>query len=441
MSPIKDQWESPDGSVRLILGDCLHCLPLFEENTFDAVAVDPPYGLGEQPDMTDVLTQWLATGEYAGKSKKGFMGKAWDAFVPGPRAWREVFRVLKPGGHAVVFAGTRTFDLMGIALRMAGFKLRDTLMWIHGQGFSKGLNLKRLELCSCIQAGQPAGEPADIRDARSPLDAGTLRGRGACPSCGKMRQEYKGFSTQLKPAWEPILLVRKPLSEPTVAANVLRWGTGALNIEACRVEAEPELAKNWHRNQSKAAEEGRNAMNGGLMAIDLRSYTPQGRWPGNVTHDGSPQVLAGFPVTGVSSGGITPRKTEFLQGVKANGDDMRMTGNRGGLGDTGSAARFFYCAKSSRNDRGEDNRHPTVKSTELMRWLLRLITPPDGLVLDCFLGSGSTAVAAYNENFRIIGIEQEREYWEIAVRRVRAELERFPLFEQAAKPRQRELIP
>jgi len=307
-------------------------------------------------DMREVLREVLEDGaddsfdavvtdppyDLVSSKSGGFMGAKWDAtgIAFEPETWRTVLRVVKPGAHLLAFGGTRTHHRMMVAIEDAGWDIRDCVMWIYGSGFPKSLNV---------------GD-----------------GRG----------------TALKPAWEPIILARKPLVG-TVATNVAQHGTGAINIDACRVEG---------RERTESAD------------FDAS----KGRWPANLIHDGSEEVLARFPVTKTGSGFRHNSGGLSTKSVAKNTDAPHVTFNEG---SEGSAARFFYCAKASKSDRGENNTHPTVKPIALMRYLVRLVTPPGGLVLDPFAGSGSTGVAAKLEGVRFIGIEQHEPFAEIAKKR------------------------
>jgi len=340
------------------LGDCLEIMRDIPDGSIDAIVTDPPYGLSDHrtSDVFSCLSSWLAGQEYR-PNKKGFMGRTWDSWVPGPEVWREVFRVLKPGGHVVAFAGSRTHDLMSMALRLAGFECRDTVLWVYGSGFPKSLDVSKAIDKAAGAEREVVG--IDPNSANRKSKSGTAAyGDYAdeserlitAPATDAARQ-WSGWGTALKPAFEPALLFRKPLVG-TVAENVLAHGAGALNIDGCRVE-------------------------------DGGEETSKGRFPANLIHDGSDEVLAVFP---------------------------------GAAG--GSAARFFYCAKASKTDRGTDNSHPTVKPTELMRYLVRLVTPLGGTVLDPFMGSGSTGKAAVLEGFHFLGIEQDPSYFNIATERI-----------------------
>lgn len=352
--------------MHLLLGDNLRLLRTMPDNSVDAIVTDPPYGLGKEPDALAMLRDWMDHGHHDVKSKKGFMGKTWDNFVPQPAQWKECFRVLKPGGQVLAFAGTRTQDLMALGLRIAGFEIRDLVAWIYGSGFPK-------------------------------------------------------VKTCLKPALEPITLARKP-------------GKSELQIDLCRVPSNE--ATGW--GGAAAGGDTWNAENSGLCKGG-EARPVMGRWPANVIHDGSDEVLALFPHTKspTSNGGATVGEAPSTSSITP----MRR-GVFNPIGDSGSAARFFYCAKTNSTDRNEgcenlpdkdwsgdgaavperDNRpfnppknnHPTVKPTALMRYLCRLVTPPGGTVLDPWMGSGSTGKAAKLEGFEFIGMEQDAGYFQIA---------------------------
>jgi site-specific DNA-methyltransferase (adenine-specific) len=425
--------------MTLLHGDNLALLATLPDNSIDAVVTDPPYGLGEAPDALAMLRDWLETGHHDVKSKRGFMGKAWDNFVPQPMQWREVYRVLKPGGHVLAFAGTRTQDLMSLGLRLAGFEIRDLVAWVYGSGFPKSLDVSKAIDKSAgaerdvTREGQTkAAEFAGKFDQAS----STTRERRDTPATEAAKQ-WEGYGTALKPALEPITLARKPL-EGTVAANVLKWHTGAINVDGCRVYRSADDKSGWSETGSK--ESGNVAMSGKNYAREAKPDNEQGRWPANLIHDGSDEVVGLFPEAkgGSPIGAHLKRKGSIrIQSSEGWGES-----GYGGYADSGSAARFFYCAKvspSERNaglsdlsdkewkgdgaaipQRGErpfnpsKNNHPTVKPIALMRYLCRLITPPGGTVLDPWMGSGSTGVACKEEGFRFIGMEQDEGYYTIA---------------------------
>lgn len=292
-----------------------------------------------------------------------FMGKGWDYDVPSVDIWREVFRVLKPGAHLLAFAGTRTQHRMAVNIEDAGFQIRDMIAWVYGSGFPKSHNLDG---------------------------------------------EWQGWGTALKPALEPITVARKPLIG-TVAANVQTHGTGAINIDGCRVGTGEDKGV-WPITQRR-----HNDVAWTVQPVE--TDTTKGRWPANLIHDGSEEVLAGFPET--KSGNLSPHHRLKASDNRAmSGPNQKRSPRNEFGGDSGSAARFFYCAKASKADRDEGNNHPTVKPTDLMRYLCRLVTPPGGTVLDPFMGSGSTGKAATLEGFAFVGIEREAEYLEIAKARI-----------------------
>lgn len=325
------------------------------------------------------------TGAYA-RASRGFMGKTWDGggIAFDPKVWRLCWELLPPGGHLLAFGGTRTHHRVWCAIEDAGFEVRDTLAWLYGSGFPKSHNLDG---------------------------------------------DREGWGTALKPALEPICLARKPLAG-TVAETVLAHGTGALHVDACRVAiSDDDESGSWGSGRSDGSCWSPGRTNGASEPEGARHHL--GRWPANVLHDGSPEVLAAFPVLGVSSGGVmSPAGGAKVYAGGWRNDPSR--GNAGGLGDTGSAARFFYCAKADASDRA-DSRHPTVKPIALLRWLIRLVTPPGGTVLDPFAGSGTTGEAALRDGFRAVLIEREAEYVaDINRRLARIRGGDTPLFAEAA---------
>lgn len=412
----------------LRLGDCLNTLRAMPDNSVDSIVTDPPYGLSDHKpaDVTACLQAWLAGEPYMAR-KKGFMGKTWDSWVPGPEVWRECLRVLKPGGHLLAFAGTRTMDLMSMAVRLAGFELRDSIGYAHdgggapvmaycyGSGFPKSTDVSK-QIDKLAGAEREVVGRAVYGDGHVQNSAESMGYGGCDPSADDRRltapatdaaRQWQGWGSALKPAWEPIIIARKPLIG-TIAQNVLAHGTGALNIDGCRVGS--EVVKSHHT--AMLAHGGQNARpwHEGHQAT---THENTGRWPANLIHDGSDEVVGLFPAN--AGGGFGKRGgRESTEGYRMHHD----VGQAVGFGDTGSAARFFYCAKASKRDRGEGNTHPTVKPTDLMRYLCRLVTPPGGVVLDPFMGSGSTGKAAMLEGFRFIGCELSPEYLEIARARI-----------------------
>jgi len=323
----------------------------------------------------------------------------------------DCLRVLKPGGHILAFGGSRTYHRMACAIEDAGFEIRDQIMWLYGSGFPKSSN----------QDG-----------------------------------EWEGWGTALKPAHEPIVVARKPLIG-TMAANLAAHGVGALNIDGCRVSTDGEVIKLALGDPAK-----RSGVVGSDLGISgaskekfqaaqrasIERANEMGRWPANVIHDGSDEVLDAFPnAPGQMASTSSSRKTQNVYGEMRRGNGRENepsadSDNDGAVGfkmkpgarrlDSGSAARFFYCAKASKKDRGEGNVHPTVKPTDLMRYLVRLVTPPNGTVLDPFMGSGSTGRGAVLEGFNFIGIEMSTEYMDIADARIAAaEAQAAPVMQAA----------
>lgn len=366
----------------LHLGDCLETLRGMPDNSVDSVVTDPPYGLS-------------------------FMGKKWDYDVPSTEIWAECLRVLKPGGHLLAFAGTRTQHRMAVRIEDAGFEIRDMIAWVYGSGFPKSHNLQG---------------------------------------------EHEGWGTALKPALEPITVARKPF-KATVAANVLAFGTGALNIGGCRVGS--ESTARTQRGTTKAWE-------GGSFSGEVPTGSDSGRWPANLIHDGSAEVVAMFPANAGAAAPVRDTESSAASTGKVTGKRDRVPGEF--HADKGSAARFFYCAKTSRKDRNDGltdpgpqfahgntlrkventetagNTHPTVKPTELMAYLLRLVTPAGGTALDPFMGSGSTGKAAMREGFRFIGCELDEKYMAIAKARIEHERSLIKAGTETQVDRQAELF-
>ena len=376
-------------SFTLHHGDCIAVMRTLPDNSVDSVVTDPPYELG-------------------------FMGKGWDrtGIANNVDMWAECLRVLKPGGHLIAFGGSRTYHRMACAIEDAGFELRDQIMWLYGSGFPKSRNLD-----------------------------------GA----------WDGWGTGLKPAHEPICVARKPLVG-TVAANVLEFGTGALNIDACRIPSEP-MRPNTGSGGLPRRHEGEQRGPGTVTQPHAL-----GRWPANVMHDGSDEVLEAFAQYG-ERGAFAPIKgTEPSSASKSVFGQINRKASNAFHGDTGTAARFFYCAKATRADRNDGcghlerkplhwssgdqnpgsfqsegtdktspNNHPTVKPTDLMAHLCRLVTPPGGRVLDPFMGSGSTGKACMREGFHFTGIDMTADYVEIARARIAHEAARIEAARAAAE--------
>lgn len=392
-------------SDRFVLhhGDCLEVLAAISDCSIDSVVCDPPYGLS-------------------------FMGRKWDYDVPSEAIWRECLRVLKPGGHLLAFAGTRTQHRMAVRIEDAGFEIRDMIAWVYGSGFPKSMDVSKAIDKAAGAEREVVGRRTDrAATPKQDIRGGNLMsGKNGGIDCSAITapateaaKQWAGWGTALKPAMEPITVARKPLIG-TVAANVMQYGTGAINVDGCRVATDPSvddprLGGNGSWSSEKMA---KNVYEGGYKGEQVGS-SPLGRFPANFIHNGSDDVVKLFPNTssGVMKAGTVRRDQESTSSV-AYGVLGGNATNADTYGDSGSAARFFYCAKASKKDRGDQNNHPTVKPTDLMRYLCRLVTPPGGLILDPFMGSGSTGKAAMIEGFRFIGIEREAEYLEIAQARI-----------------------
>ena len=388
-----DAWHHDDRAT-VYHGDCLTVLAELPDGSVDAVVTDPPYELG-------------------------FMGKGWDASGIAYRVdlWAEALRVLKPGGHLLAFGGTRTWHRLACAIEDAGFEVRDSIAWMYGSGFPKSLDVSK---AIDKAAGAERTQRIDPRWAdRYPNGNGGNHNRGPNGIYGAAEsvlgrqltttdpvtdaaREWSGWGTALKPAHEPIVVARKPLVG-TVAANVLEHGTGALNIDACRIAGEP-----W-----KAVAPNIGGRSGGVMGKPREHPGGEphnaGRWPANVVLD-EDQAAELDRQSGVSvsrQGGMSG--TSFT----VNGEGaLPRPDRRVGHSDHGGASRFFYVAKAPARERPkvDGTAHPTVKPLTLMRWLCRLVTPPDGVILEPFAGSGTTVEAALLEGFRVVAIEREADY-------------------------------
>jgi site-specific DNA-methyltransferase (adenine-specific) len=376
-------------TVSIHHASCLDWLAEYDGPLFDSCVTDPPYEIG-------------------------FMGKKWDntgvAFQP--ETWRAIYDVLKPGAHLVAFSGTRTYHRMACAIEDAGFEIRDQLGWAYGSGFPKSHDVSK-------GIDKAAGvERETIKHKARPVTSGTMSGASDTrPWIEKSREtgfhevagnkpatpqaeQWQGWGTALKPSWEPICLARKPLSEKSIAANVLKHGTGAINIDGCRVGTEGGTAKG-----SKPNGEGNGIYGNGLHGNCDITKLDAGRWPANLIHDGSDEVLAGFPETTTNPGTLRSNVAKGTIGLCVEGREGTVLSG----GDSGSAARFFYSAKAGPLDR-IGTAHATVKPVDLMRWLVRMVTPPGGHILEPFAGSGTTGIAAMAEGFDCTMIELEAEH-------------------------------
>lgn len=418
----------------ILIGDCLDRMREIPDGSIDAIVTDPPYGLafmGAKWDSFGGSTGNQTTAErqeegkrYADENKgapryanshgkrvtKGEMVNFQESMTP---VFEEALRVAKCGAHLLCFGGTRTFHRMACAIEDAGWEIRDTIMWVYGSGFPKSMDVGKAIDKALGAKRETIGVKGKSGSKRNCM-AGDFAGGEYMTTepATEQAREWDGWGTCLKPAWEPIIVARKPL-DGTVAHNVMTYGTGAINIDGCRVGTETMV------NRPAGNKVGGNSLNMSKygMPQDAEPTTATGRFPANLVHDGSDEVLSCFPY---SKG----------QQTRVIGTEPSRTGDNGIYGhygwrnefiprdNGGSAARFFYCAKASKRDRGEGNDHPTVKPTALMQWLVRLVCPQCGLVMDPFCGSGSTGVACVREGMRFLGIEKDPHYAEIADHRI-----------------------
>ena len=421
----------------IIHGDCLEELKKLDDNSVDAVVTDPPYGLSntKPAQVADVLAAWVTGDTVSVPAKRGgFMGADWDSFVPPPAVWEECMRVLKPGGHMAVFAGARTQDLMGLSIRLAGFEIRDTLGWIYGSGFPKSMDVSK----AIDKAAGAEREVVGRTKTPFKVDAAAHRGTSlqgsvngdfskqvdengyrytehTAPATSEA-QRWDGWGTALKPAIEPIILARKPL-DGTVANNVLAHGVGGLNIDASRVETGDTLSIG----------SGKPAFASDFSGSNPGTQNPAGRFPANVLLDehAAKEMDKQSGVSKSPTGLITQGGDHFSIGSEEKTRGTKFQGH----GDSGGASRFFpvfkYQAKAPKRERpvieredGTKIQHPTVKPLALLDWLVTLITPPGGLVLDPFAGTGTTLQAATNKGFNPIGIEQDADYIKLINKRL-----------------------
>lgn len=418
----------------LLRGDCLARLADIPDASVDAVVTDPPYGLdfmGKDWDNAVKLANGMLGRIAAGVEKsdrgplarggthsQGYKNHDGLAFELWTTRWAlECLRILKPGGHLLAFGGSRTWHRLAAGIEDAGFEIRDSIAWLYGSGFPKSLDVsKAIDKTAGAERTRSPG-PSFGAGGNFTDDNGTTYGTRIddTPATDAAR-EWQGWGTALKPAFEPIVVARKPLGERTVAANVLQYGTGALNIDAARVGSE---------STKRTSNAGTNGEGWGMGKASSVNGSAAGRWPANVVLDES-QAAALDAQTGVLTSGANPKRRgadgdRTVLGAFAGQDDARP--QRGV--DTGGASRFFYMAKAGKSERPvvDGVAHPTVKPLALMRWLLRLVTPPGGVVVDPFAGSGTTLEAAYLEGFDAIGVELTPDYWPLIEARIARAIE------------------
>ena len=414
--------------IELIQGDCLEKMKDIPDGSVDSIVTDPPYGLE-------------------------FMGKHWDKGVPGVEFWQEMIRVLKPGGYLLAFGGTRTYHRMAVAIEDAGFEIRDMIEWVYGSGFPKSLNIgKKIDQLQGNEREEIGVNP-NARDGGGSVQIVQKRKDDILT---KGTSEWEGWGTALKPAHEPICMARKPLDEKTVAANVLKWGTGGINIDESRVKTSDKYS---YPNGA-----GGNGFHGGVgrepdgSRTDATESNSLGRFPANLIHDNSEEVRECFPETKSPKSYI--RKSDgFNDDIYGKGMGEESGKESLNFGDSGNASRFFksiiYQAKASKAERNKGcdtleirqaqgggggigdykddvnsmsekapgrNSHPCVKPVALMEYLINMVTREGQTVLDPFMGSGTTGLACKNLNRKFIGIELDPEYFKIAEKRINENL-------------------
>ncbi|MEG5932453.1 site-specific DNA-methyltransferase [Enterobacter hormaechei] len=415
--------------IKLWNCDCLNMLRSLPDESVDSIVTDPPYGIS-------------------------FMGKKWDYDVPSEEIWAECLRVLKPGGHLLSFSSARTYHRLAVRIEDAGFEIRDQAMWLYGSGFPKSQDIGK----AIDKAAGAQREVTGSRVKSGDIKGGALHSGAEKAGAGHKTEvvytapatdaakEWDGWGSALKPAHEPIVMARKPF-KGTLALNVLNNRTGALNINACRVpfagdaDEQETKGKNAHATLGTTSARTVNTMN--ANTAERKDYDAPGRWPANVIHDGSECVVSLFPTSS------TTGKRKQSDRVQQDAGATPFTRGKGApeYTDAGSAARFFYCAKPSpaerhrgcvnpgpqfkhgatlrqvENTATEGNNHPTVKPIALMRHLVTLVTPPGGIVVDPFMGSGTTGIAATQGGFIFYGAEMDDGHFNIAHARIRYEVE------------------
>jgi len=399
--------------VKLMQGDNIESLKKLPDNSIDSIVSDPPYGLS-------------------------FMNKKWDYDVPSVEFWKEVYRVLKPGGHVLSFGGTRTYHRMTVNIEDAGFEIRDQIMWLYGSGFPKSHNIgKSVDKIQGNEREVVGERKAD--DITSGNMHANNKGQSTIIDITKGNSEWEGWGTALKPANEPICVARKSLSEKTIADNVLKWGTGGINIDGCRV------GHNEPIRTMKAQEGGNKVYQQAGRKEETTELKEEGRFPANIILDEE----AGQVLDEQSGTTDYSKKKDGKPGGKTFGGSAMKATEGYWPKDKGGASRFFYQAKVGKKERNmgldgfeevdesknkaydveggrkskyelstKKNNHPTVKPVSLMAYLCRLVTPPNGIVLDPFMGSGSTGIAARLEGFKFCGMEQDKSYFDIAEARI-----------------------
>jgi DNA modification methylase len=393
----------------------------FPDNSIDSIVTDPPYGLGDEPDSLEVLKSWITTGFHEIKGR-GFMGKKWDAFVPQPLFWKECLRVLKPGGYLLSFAGTRTYDWVVMGLRVAGFQIRDQIVWAYTSGYPKSQNISlAIDKSKGLQGNLGHGLAAyQVGKREKNTDEPMKVYNPVSPEA----KRWLGWGTSLKPAIEPIVMARKPLAGK-MAENIEQYGTGGINLDESRV------------GDASYTQRERHFKSKGIYG-DNSTYAKEyvGKFPANIILESTKEVKTAIK-------NIDESGEPYFKEFKAGNKDVYYDESK----------RFFFVPKPSQKERNwglnkddldldieeskdahlEDtdrpNIHPTIKPIDLMRYLVKLVTPQDGLCMDPYVGSGTTAIACKAEKINYIGIDQDENYVKIAEARIKAEPVIFTIFD------------
>ncbi len=377
-----------EGGITIYHGDCREVLPTLD--LLDAVVTDPPYGIS-------------------------FMNKKWDRDTPDVEYWKIVKAALLPGAHLLAMGGTRTYHRLACAIEDAGLEVRDCVMWLYAMGFPKSLDVgKAIDRAAGVKREMVGKLMAPAKSIYSQGQIEMSQDVDITAPATDAAKQWNGWGTALKPATELICLARKPLSEKTVAANVLKHGTGALNIDATRIGTDGGTTRSHQAEYPKNTDGTEDRSDHWARTGHKINQLDKGRWPANVLLEDCDEVKGMFPNIGGGPKRDAMTPTTHDGPAKFGYSPER---HQFSVGDSGSAARFFFCAKTSPSERGKSD-HPTMKPVALMRYLCRLVTPPGGVVLDPFMGAGSTLVAAQAESFHAVGIELEEKYCEIAANRL-----------------------